>query len=214
MLDAINTNSNLCACCCRKPDDMHASLEQSQIIGDQKERVVPNSNQDQWIQYVIFNLGAMEDASWVRQLLRSIDQIETEFQTGKYRGAIFHLNFAAMERRRFKTKVSLQKMNSLPHEKPKLTEVNYSSNNFGDTQERKAMTEYDPESMGAAFATKSIIKTSSVIRHSIMNKAAPRDPTIMVESIIENSRMSLHTEDAPDELFSKQAMPDKQDFAR
>lgn len=46
-----------------------------------------------WLKYLINNLNQIDEYNWVVELLLTIQRIESEFNTGKFRGALFHLNF-------------------------------------------------------------------------------------------------------------------------
>ena len=61
---------------------------------------MPNINQDGWLNYFVVNMSHEDyiDQEWVRQVLKITDQIKSEFNVGKYRGALFHLNFEANEK--------------------------------------------------------------------------------------------------------------------
>jgi len=65
-----------------------------------KKRIVPNSRQDQWLKYLINNLNQIDELDWVQELLQIVVKIEEQFNTGKYRGAVFHLNFRTNERKK------------------------------------------------------------------------------------------------------------------
>jgi hypothetical protein len=59
-----------------------------------KKRVVPNSNQDKWLFYLISNLNKIvDDADWVPILLGSIESKQLDFNAGKFRGAVFQMNY-------------------------------------------------------------------------------------------------------------------------
>ena len=84
MLQQIQDSANICAClrrlCGRRRDNAEAdnTLDQTDILdetqamedyqpkGPMKKRVVPNSNQDKWLYYLLTNLNKMnEDSDWV-----------------------------------------------------------------------------------------------------------------------------------------------------
>ena len=63
------------------------------------------------------NLALMDedgDLDWVKQLLKILSQLE--FNSGKYKGAIFHLNFEASETLRLSKKRS-KKLQSIESNK-------------------------------------------------------------------------------------------------
>ncbi len=60
---------------------------------EKNNKILPNNNQDMWLKYIINNLNQIDDLEWVNYLLTTIARIETQFNTGKFRGALFHLNF-------------------------------------------------------------------------------------------------------------------------
>ena len=64
-----------------------------------KKRVVPNNNQDKWLVYLLHILNKANDCdlAWVEQLLNRIEESQDEFNAGKFRGAVFQMNFAAKE---------------------------------------------------------------------------------------------------------------------
>lgn len=62
-----------------------------------KKRVVPNNNQDKWLVYLLQNLNKASDLPWVEELLGKIEQSQDEFNAGKYRGAVFQMNYVAKE---------------------------------------------------------------------------------------------------------------------
>ena len=70
-----------------------------------KKRVVPQNNQDKWLYYLLQNLNKANDLAWVNELLESIEANQEEFNAGKYRGAVFQMNFIAKEQ--MKTKASV-----------------------------------------------------------------------------------------------------------
>ena len=61
--------------------------------------------QDQWLSYFRVNLMEVNDLVWAQILDREIQEMINEFNAGRFRGAIFHLNFQATEKRRFMDKV-------------------------------------------------------------------------------------------------------------
>ena len=79
----------------------HSGPEDIPKPGVPKKRVVlPNSNQDKWLQYLVSNLNEMTDIDWVADLLPRIEHDQDEYNAGKYRGAIFQTNFIARETRK------------------------------------------------------------------------------------------------------------------
>ncbi len=62
-----------------------------------KKRVVPNNNQDKWLVYLLNNLNKANDLDWVNELLETIKESQEEFNSGKFRGAVFQMNFIAKE---------------------------------------------------------------------------------------------------------------------
>lgn len=70
-------------------------VEQSK--GPMKKRVVPNNNQDKWLVYLLNNLNKANDLDWVNELLETIKESQEEFNSGKFRGAVFQMNFIAKE---------------------------------------------------------------------------------------------------------------------
>lgn len=72
------------------------------IMIDQAKKVVPNINQDAWLKYFCNNLNEIDDLEWVRQIILFVEKTQEEFNAGKYRGAMFHLNYYANEKRRLK----------------------------------------------------------------------------------------------------------------
>ena len=62
-----------------------------------KKRVVPNKYHDKWLFYLLQNLNKATDIGWVCELLEKIEENQEEFNAGKYRGAVFQMNFIAME---------------------------------------------------------------------------------------------------------------------
>lgn len=62
-----------------------------------KKRVVPNNNQDKWLVYLLQNLNKASELPWVEELLGQIEQSQDEFNAGKYRGAVFQMNYVAKE---------------------------------------------------------------------------------------------------------------------
>ena len=69
-------------------------------------RVTPNNQQDMWVKYLIRNLRQIDDLEWCQSLLVYIDTEEHTFNTGKFRGALFHLNFQASERKKYRDKIT------------------------------------------------------------------------------------------------------------
>ena len=65
--------------------------------GPIKKRVVPNNNQDKWLFYLLQNLNKANDLPWVCELLERIEANQEEFNAGKFRGAVFQMNFIAKE---------------------------------------------------------------------------------------------------------------------
>ena len=66
-------------------------------MGPTKKRVVPQRDQDKWLYYLLQNLNKANDLAWVNELLVSIEANQEEFNAGKYRGAVFQMNFIAKE---------------------------------------------------------------------------------------------------------------------
>lgn len=60
-----------------------------QTKGPMKKRVVPNNNQDKWLVYLLNNLNKANDLNWVNELLDKIKESQDEFNSGKFRGAVF-----------------------------------------------------------------------------------------------------------------------------
>jgi hypothetical protein len=58
-----------------------------------KPRILPNLNQDMWLKYLVLNLKQIDDLEWVTYLLTLIEKLESQFNPGQFRGALFHLNF-------------------------------------------------------------------------------------------------------------------------
>ena len=54
-----------------------------------KKRVVPNNNKDKWLVYLLNNLNKANDLDWVNELLEKIKESQDEFNSGKFRGAVF-----------------------------------------------------------------------------------------------------------------------------
>ena len=111
--------SHLCPCfidCFKQQDDMQRDESHNrstlgsvrdQSISEQQQynKVLPNNNQDMWLKYIQNNLLEIDDLMWVRYLLQIIHKIELQFNTGKYRGALFHLNFQANEKKMYLKKL-------------------------------------------------------------------------------------------------------------
>ena len=55
------------------------------------------SNQDKWLRYLLDNLNKADDLLWVQELLNSIEEHKEEFNAGKFRGALFHMNYIEKE---------------------------------------------------------------------------------------------------------------------
>lgn len=106
LLQQVKRRGRLCACCkcCfrsdhHEDDDIDADMSMIDVNnmtddipkpGVPKKRVVlPNSNQDKWLQYLLSNLNEMTDIDWVADLLPRIENDQDEYNAGKYRGAIF-----------------------------------------------------------------------------------------------------------------------------
>ena len=69
-----------------------------------KKRVVPNSNQDKWLFYLLTSLNKMvEDSDWVPILLNLIEKHQQDFNAGKFRGAVFQMNYISKETLRMKS---------------------------------------------------------------------------------------------------------------
>lgn len=78
--------------------DNSVVLEQlEETAGPVKKRVVPNSNQDKWLFYLLQNLNKANDLPWVTELLERIELNQYEFNAGKFRGAVFQMNYIAKE---------------------------------------------------------------------------------------------------------------------
>ena len=74
-------------------DVSHVDLDTTQSMEHRSTRVTPNNQQDMWVKYLIRNLRQIDDLEWCQSLLVYIDTEEHTFNTGKFRGALFHLNF-------------------------------------------------------------------------------------------------------------------------
>jgi len=70
-----------------------------------KKRVVPNNNQDKWLVYLLNNLNKANDLAWVNELLGRIEESQDEFNAGKFRGAVFQMNYVAKESRGKKSRL-------------------------------------------------------------------------------------------------------------
>lgn len=78
--------------------DNSVNLDQRMAVaGPMKKRVVPNNNQDKWLVYLLANLNKANDLPWVEDLLEKIESNQDEFNAGKFRGAVFQMNFIAKE---------------------------------------------------------------------------------------------------------------------
>ena len=44
---------------------------------DQRHRVLPNTNLDMWLKYLILNLNEIDDLNWVQYMLRDIQKLES-----------------------------------------------------------------------------------------------------------------------------------------
>ena len=71
----IQDTTGLCQCCpCLRPnrrENENDDLEEEQILlrnGKIKKKVIPNTNQDTWLKYIVMNLGEMDDIIWVQEL--------------------------------------------------------------------------------------------------------------------------------------------------
>jgi hypothetical protein len=67
-----------------------------------KYMIVPNLNMDQWIKFIINNLNQITveyEWDWAESLLKAINEHQDEFNSGKFRGAIFNLNFINAEKK-------------------------------------------------------------------------------------------------------------------
>jgi hypothetical protein len=57
---------------------------------------------DAWIKFIINNLNQINDEygwEWAESLLGTISEYQEKFNSGKFRGAIFNLNFISAERK-------------------------------------------------------------------------------------------------------------------
>ena len=59
--------------------------------------------QDKWLVYLLENLNKANDLLWVNELLTKIEANKQEFNAGKFRGAVFHMNY--IEREGLKSKM-------------------------------------------------------------------------------------------------------------
>ena len=70
-----------------------------------KKLVVPMNYQDKWLAYLLENLNKANDLIWVNELLSKIEENKQEFNAGKFRGAVFQLNY--IEREGLKSKMAM-----------------------------------------------------------------------------------------------------------
>ena len=78
-------------------EDVLNDRQERKTMQKTKKRVVPNNNQDKWLVYLLQNLNKASDLPWVEELLGQIEQSQDEFNAGKYRGAVFQMNYVAKE---------------------------------------------------------------------------------------------------------------------
>ena len=71
---------------------------------------LPNANQDMWLKYLLTNLQLLEER-WAIQLSHWLLDVEDQFNTNKFRGALFYLNFHASEKSRYLKKLKKLKKN-------------------------------------------------------------------------------------------------------
>ena len=69
------------------------SSRMSEIDSNSEPKILPNLNQDMWLKYLVINLQQINDLDWVNYLLQIIEKLESQFNPGQFRGALFHLNF-------------------------------------------------------------------------------------------------------------------------
>lgn len=94
----------MCQCCpCLRPnrrENENDDLEEEQILlrnGKIKKKVIPNTNQDTWLKYIVMNLGEMDDIVWVQELASIIDLNTERYNAGKFRGDVFYMTFMQQE---------------------------------------------------------------------------------------------------------------------
>ena len=76
ILDTTMRAAKLCACfsCCKRQPAQEEFLDLEQVILENDEQpnlkiVVPNSNQDKWLQYLINNLNVVNELEWAKYLV-------------------------------------------------------------------------------------------------------------------------------------------------
>lgn len=76
--------------------------------GKIKRKVLPNSNMDTWLKYIVINLGEMDDYEWVQELAQIIDKNTDSYNAGKFRGDIFYLTYKQKEDASMKKSIELR----------------------------------------------------------------------------------------------------------
>lgn len=77
-------------------ENENEDLEEEQVLlrnGKIKKKVVPNTNQDTWLKYIMMNLGEMDDIIWVQELATIIEKNTERYNAGKFRGDVFYMTF-------------------------------------------------------------------------------------------------------------------------
>ena len=115
-----------------------------------KFSIVPNTNMDQWIKFMMNNLNELQEEyswDWSESLLKCVDDNSDKFNMGKFRGAIFNMNFIQAE------KTSITKGN-------KNKEVKTSGVTNGKI-DRTPLANKNPKTMGREFARSKISKNNN-----------------------------------------------------
>lgn len=94
-----------CYCMCKQQPSEDNDREGS-FAGQVPSLVLPNLNQDLWLEFLDRNLSQLKEFRWAQSLKGALEIQETQFNSGKYRGELFHLNFYAFEALQFQRKIA------------------------------------------------------------------------------------------------------------
>lgn len=113
----IQDSTRLCQCLpCVRPnrrENENDDLEEEQVLlrnGKIKRKVIPNTNQDTWLKYIVMNLGEMDDIVWVQELASIIETNTERYNAGKFRGDVFYMKFMQREQEKMEKSRSRSKM--------------------------------------------------------------------------------------------------------
>ena len=98
---------------------------------------MPNNYQDKWLAYLLENLNKANDLLWVSELLKKIEKNKSEFNAGKFRGAVFNMNYIEREGLKSKMRMNItqrrfinESMSPSFNPRNSNSDVRFSSNRF------------------------------------------------------------------------------------